>query len=76
MTRNQTVRGTPASDDIRASAQGLVDRLGDREAARVLGVTRATLARALAGLPMLEATHALLRERLGKAGRADQGARP
>jgi hypothetical protein len=71
MTNTQSVRGKPASDELRAKAQAVVDKYGDREAARLLRLTRATLARVVAGFPLIEGTHATLRERLG--GDAENG---
>jgi hypothetical protein len=67
MTKSQSVRGTPASESLRARAQALVAEVGDREAARQLRLTRATLARVVADFPLLEGTLAILREKFGGA---------
>ncbi len=67
MLKNQTVRGTPATEAQRAAAQALVDEHGDAKAAKILGLQRATLARVVAGFPLIEGTHAQLREKLGGA---------
>ncbi len=67
MNKSQVVRGTPATAEMRALAQALVDEVGDAEAAKRLKLTRATLARVVAGFPLIEGTHAQLREKLGGA---------
>jgi len=53
------------SESERRSLAALVVELGQAGAAAHLGVSRATVAQALAGLPLLGVTAGLLRLRLG-----------
>lgn len=43
---------------------------GDREAAKAIGIARATLSRLLADLPLSPGTLAILREKLGRGAAA------
>lgn len=62
----------PVDGDTLAQVKRLVDELGDKVAARRLGIGRATLSRLLAELPLAPGTMALVRENLDAAlaGRA------
>jgi hypothetical protein len=66
MARKQVKRGTPADAETRTRARQLVAKLGDKEAARLLGIGRATLSRLLAELPLTPGTLALVREQFAK----------
>jgi hypothetical protein len=65
MTTNQAIKGAPAPRDVQDAVRSLVDRLGGVVAAERLGIRGATLARILAGLPVIEGTIALVRGKLG-----------
>jgi hypothetical protein len=54
----------PAPQPIRDALATMVETHGEVAAARLLRIGRQTVARALAGLPLREGTHAQLRERL------------
>ncbi len=56
--------GASLSDPIRRRLAGLVARHGERQTVARLGVSRQSLARALAGLALYPGTHALIRQRL------------
>ena len=60
--RKSAIRGVPADSDLRILARAVVTRLGDKEAAKEMGIGRATLSRVLAQLPVAPGTFALLRE--------------
>jgi hypothetical protein len=55
-TRKYTPIGRPVAPSDRAWADALTQRLGPAGAAGVIGVTRATLAAILAGLPVAAST--------------------
>jgi hypothetical protein len=55
---------SPAPELHREQVRRLVDEHGEQEAADRLHVTRFTVGRLLAGLPLRESTRALIRERL------------
>ena len=57
-------RGMPLSDELKAELRQLVHAVGEREARSRVGVSRSTLARALAGLGLYPGTAALLHLRL------------
>lgn len=54
----------PASVETRNAISDLLERMGSQPAADCLGVSRETLFRLIAGVPVRAGTHALLRERL------------
>lgn len=56
--------GAPLPDPLRRRIAALIERDGERLTVRRLGVSRLSLARAVAGLPLYPGTHALLRQRL------------
>lgn len=57
-------RGAPLPEYLRSRLAAIVSRDGEHRAVALLGVPRSTLARALAGLPLLAGSHALIRARL------------
>lgn len=66
----QTFRHEPAASDDRAWLVALVERIGEKDAAHEIGLSRATLARAIGGLGIHAGTRALIRvakERLVRA---------
>jgi hypothetical protein len=68
MPKGQHPRGKPISTALREAATALVQQLGsDKLAAQEIGIGRNTLARALAGLPVLNGNHHLLRQRFPEA---------
>jgi FixJ family two-component response regulator len=60
------VTGTPLPERERQAIRRLVAERGERQAGIDLQVAAATLARAVAGLPMARGTLALMRERLAE----------
>jgi hypothetical protein len=58
------VRGRPLSLSQRDAIRALILERGERNVQELLGLAQQTVARALAGLPLAEGTHAILRERL------------
>jgi DNA invertase Pin-like site-specific DNA recombinase len=56
--------GAPLTEEQRARIKRLVDRVGETEAARRLGLPRQTLARALAGLGLRRGTAVLFIQQL------------
>lgn len=65
MTDRYEPKGRPVADIERWWAHDLVLRVGPVEAARVIGISRSTLATVLAGLPVYPATeHKVRRARL------------
>lgn len=66
MQRKTTKRGIPADSDIRVRVRSLVGEVGDKEAAKAIGIGRATLSRLLAELPLAPGTFALIREYFAK----------
>lgn len=72
MKNKSTKRGDGSADkETRAMARKLVRDLGgDREAAKAIGIARATLSRLLADLPLSPGTLAILREKLGRGAAA------
>lgn len=62
----QVVRGVPADGHLRRRVRALVGELGDKQAARAIGIGRATLSRLLAELPLAPGTFALIREYFSK----------
>lgn len=68
--RKSAIRGVPADADLRDRVRAVVARDGDKEAAKSMGIGRATLSRVLAELPVAPGTFALLREYLAKSNTA------
>ena len=58
----RVVRGVPVGADLLILGRAVLARLGDKEAAKEMGIGRATLSRVLAELPVAPGTFALLRE--------------
>jgi hypothetical protein len=67
MTRKQVARGTEADQETKRRVRALVDEVGDRRAAILMGIGRATLARILGGLLLAPGTLALVREYFARA---------
>jgi hypothetical protein len=61
------VVGSSLPRELRIPLKRAVEREGDRAVARRLGLSRATITRAMAGLRIMPGTIALLRERLSGA---------
>ena len=57
--------GTPLPERERQAIRRLVAERGERQACVDLQVAAATLARAIAGMPLARGTLALMRERMG-----------
>jgi len=68
-TMATTVRivGSSLPRELRIPLKRAVEREGDRAVARRLGLSRATITRAMAGLRIMPGSIALLRERLSGA---------
>lgn len=64
MSRRTRAAGV-LDDSDREGIRGLIARVGEREAAAVLDVSRHTLGRLLSGLPIQKGTAALVLQRLG-----------
>lgn len=61
----QFPKGVVASEEDRERLRALVDRLGEPEACKAIGLSRFTVARCLAGLTVQKASAELLTHRLG-----------
>jgi hypothetical protein len=64
-TVNTMASKKTAPRDLRDEVKRLVGECGDKAAAEAIGISRATVARVLAGLDLAPGTLALLRERFG-----------
>lgn len=70
MKRKPAIRGVPANGEMRDRVRSIVAQLGDKRAAREIGIGRATLSRVLAELPVSAGTFALMREYFDKSAGA------
>lgn len=66
MRETKSTNGIPATAERRAQLATLVRERGEQGTADVLGINRATLARAMAGLPIHRGTHAQIALRLAE----------
>lgn len=64
MREANSTNGIPTTAERRTELAALVRDRGEAGAAEVLGINRATLARAMAGLPIHRGTHAQIAVRL------------
>jgi uncharacterized membrane protein len=61
MQSDQTRNEPPCPDDLRKALRALVERRGEKAAIAAVGISRATLSRALAGLGVRRGTVAQIR---------------
>ena len=59
-------QAAPLPDVFRRQVRALVASGGERSAVVRLGISRQTLARAIAGLPLTAGTHALIRQNIDR----------